>query len=119
MSHLQAKPGAGPEHDPYAEAVSRLAGIRHALKLVDDHGGGPASDPAGDERIAANWDKAGEGRRRLFDRRSSETVCATAAGVQALLDERAHGREPHSEASRTLVEQIRRELEEMSLIVLR
>lgn len=119
MLHLQAHPASEPEHDPYAEAVSRLAGIRHALRLVDDHGGGPASDPDGDQRIAEHWDRAGEGRRRLFDRRSSEAVCATAAGVQVLLDERVQGREPHREASRTLVEQIRRELEEMSHIVLR
>ena len=119
MLHLQANPGAEPDFDPSAEAVSRLAGVRHALRLVDDHGGGPASDPEGDQRIAAHWDTAGEGRRRLFDRRSSATVCATAAGVRALLDERVEGREPNREASRTLVEQIRRELEEMSQIVLR
>ena len=119
MLHLQANPAPEPDFDPCTEAVSRLAGIRHALRLVDDHGGGPASDPDSDERIAALWDKAGEGRRRLFDRRSSEAVCATAAGVEALLTERGQGREPHREASRTLVEQIRRELEEMAHIVLR
>ncbi len=42
----------------------------------------------------------------------------TAAGVEALLDERQKGREPNAEASRALVEQIRRELAEVARVIL-
>jgi len=117
MLHLQ--PAIAPESDrkPYAEAVSRLASIRHALRLVDDFGGGPASDD--DALLADSWDDAGKARQRLFDRKSAMTVQATAAGLEALLGERGEGREPHQEAGRVLVEEIRRELEEVSRSLLR
>ena len=119
MLHLQPIPQLDHEPKPYAEAVARLASIRHALRLVDDFGGGPASDPAGDERIAAAFDDASPVHRTLFDRRSSATVSATAAGLEALMAEHRLGRAPHAEASRTMVEEIRRELAEVSRIVLR
>ena len=60
---------AQPEQEvpaAYAEAVSRLASVRHALRLVDTLGSGPASDP-GDEVIACAWNGAGEARRKWFD----------------------------------------------------
>jgi hypothetical protein len=41
-----------------------------------------------------------------------------AAGIEALLGQRHEGREPHVEASRTLAEEIRRELREVAGIVL-
>lgn len=119
MLHLQPIPQLDNEPKPYAEAVARLASIRHALRLVDDFGGGPASDPAGDDRVAAAWDEASNVRRSLFDRRSSAAVSATAAGLEALMAEHRQGRTPHEEASRTMVEEIRRELAEVSRIVLR
>ena len=43
---------------------------------------------------------------------------ATAAGLEALLAERQKGREPNSEASQALVEQIRRELAKVSRLIL-
>jgi hypothetical protein len=103
---------------PYAEAVSRLASIRHALRLVDEFGAGPASDFPQDETIACAWDEAGEARQRLFDRRSGRLVGTAAAGVEALLIERQDGREPHAEASRALVEEIQRELREVAGLIL-
>ena len=110
MLHLL--PESAPEFrpEPYAEAVARLASIRHALRLVDPHGGGPASDPADDEAIADAWDQAGDAKRRRFDASTGRLVGATAAGVEALLNERHAGREPNPQASQALVEQIRREL---------
>ena len=113
-------PDFGPQSrpEPYAEAVSRLASIRHALRLVDPHGGGPASDWNQDEAIATAWDDAGEARQRSFDARSGKIVSATAAGVEALLVERQVGRTPNAEASRELVDQIRRELAEVARVVL-
>lgn len=118
MLHLQPIPAAESTPQPYAEAVARLASIRHALRLVDPFGGGPANDPEIDEIVATAWDEASQVRRRCFDTRSSHLVGATAAGVEALLDERNAGREPHEEAAKELVDQIRRELAAVSRIVL-
>jgi hypothetical protein len=113
MLHLVPPPEPEPEPKAYAEAVSRLASVRHALRLVDGFGGGPASD-ADEAEIAAAWDMAEEPKRRAFDRKSAKLVNVTAAGVEALLDERQKGREPNAEASRAMVEQIRRELAEVA-----
>jgi hypothetical protein len=101
----------------YDEAVSRLASVRHALRLVDGgFGEGPCDDL--DESIAQAWPSAGKARQQWFERRSSRLVGQTAAGIEALLGSRREGREAHREAGRTLVEEIRRELRELSGIVL-
>ena len=118
MLNLVVQPAPDNAPLPYAEAVSRLASVRHALRLVEPFGGGPASDPCDDEVIAAAWDGAGEARQRQFDRRSERMIGAAAAGIEALLVESREGREPHSEASQALVEEIRRELREVAGIVL-
>ena len=111
----QHEPEARPE--PYAEAVSRLASVRHALRLVD---GGFAEGPLDDldGNIAAAWPNAGDARQHWFDRQSERLVATAAAGIEALLGERNGGREPHREANRALVDQIRRELREIAGIVL-
>lgn len=102
---------------PYAEAVSRLASVRHALRLVD---GGFAAGPAGDvdADVAAAWPTAGEAKQRWFDRRSAELIGSAAAGIEALLGQRHGGREPHRAASEALVNEISRELREVAGIVL-
>ena len=117
---LHILPESAPEAQPpaYAEAVSRLASVRHALRLVDGFGGGPASDLSDDEAIASAWPEAGEAKQRSFDRRSGRLVGATAAGVEALLIGRREGRKPHLEATQALVDEIRRELREVAGIVL-
>ena len=118
MLHLQYQPA--PEETPldYAEAVSRFASVRHALRQVEPFGGGPASDLSDDEAVAAGWRSAGAAKRRLFDRRSARMISAAAAGIEALLVESREGREPHAEASHALVEEIRRELQDVAAIVL-
>lgn len=45
-------------------------------------------------------------------------VGAAAAGIEALLIERQEGHEPHAAAGKALVEQIRRELQDVAGIVL-
>lgn len=101
----------------YAEAVARLASVRHALRLVDGgFGQGPEADL--DEPVARAWPEAGEARQRWFERRSARLVGTAAAGIEALLDERHKHREPHAAASRALAEDIRRELREIAGIVL-
>jgi hypothetical protein len=116
--HLTAQPGPQGSPLPYAEAVSRLASVRHALRLVEPFGGGPASDPSDDDKIAGAWVGADETKQRLFDRRSERMIGAAAQGVEALLVERQKGQEPHAAASQALIDEIRRELREVAGIVL-
>ena len=119
MIHLAPQPALVETPATYAEAVSRLASVRHALRLVEPFGAGPASDLNDDEELAAAWEEASEPRRRLFDRRSARAVCAAAAGVEALLIERQEGREPNPAASQAMVDEIRGELRDIAGIVLR
>jgi hypothetical protein len=119
MLHLLQQPTADESPLAYAEAVSRLSSVRHALRLVEPFGAGPAPDIADDQVVADAWEDAGEARQQLFERRSARMVGAAAAGIEAVLTEREEGREPHAEASHALAEEIRRELREVARIVLR
>ena len=119
MLHLAYQPTVDEAPLAYAEAVSRLASVRHALRLVEPFGAGPASDMSDDEPIAAAWDAAGEAKQRLFDRRSARMIASASAGIETLLIESQHGREPNAAASQALVDQIRRELHEIAGIVTR
>src|SRR3954467_209946 len=101
MLHLMPQPEPEPPA-AYAEAVSRLASVRHALRLVDGgFSAGPADDL--DDRIAGAWPVAGEAKQHWFDRRSGRLVETAAAGIEALLGQRHEGREPHRAASETLI----------------
>jgi hypothetical protein len=105
---------------PYAEALARLASIRHALRLVDPFGGGPASDPDDDEdRMAAAWSEASKSKSRRFDGRTDRTASAAAAGLEAILAEREAGREPNAAASQRIAEEIRLGLEDVSRLMKR
>ena len=118
MLHLFPDAASDSRPKAYEEAVGRLASVRQALRLVDPFAGGPASDLEEDATLAAAWHDASDAKRRLFGNRSAQLVGATAAGVEALLDERQRGREPHAEASKALVSQIRRELAAVSSFIL-
>ena len=116
MLHLVAQPE--PETPiAYAEAVARLASVRHALRLVDG-GFGNGPEPDLDDQLASAWPHAGEAKQHWFDRRSARLVGTAAAGIEALLDQRQKEREPNQRASMTLVDEIRRELREVAGIVL-
>jgi hypothetical protein len=116
MLHLLPIDAADSAARPYDEAVSRLSAVRHAIRLVEPFGAGPASDPS-DEEIAGAWDQAGDARRHWFGRRSEQLVGAAAAGIEALLTERQAQREPNAEASKALSDQIRRELADVARVV--
>ena len=113
---------AGDPH-PYAEAVARLASIRHALRMVDPFGGGPASDAdddnACDELIASAWSGASKAKTRCFDRRTGRTAGAASAALDALLAEQNEGRNPNAAASQRVAEEIRAGLEDVSRLMLR
>ena len=66
-----------------------------------------------------SWEDAGPAQQRWFDRRSERLVATAAAGIEALLGERNEGRDPHSFASQTLADEIRRELRDVAQIILR
>lgn len=117
MLHFLPESAPTPAQEPYAEALARLAGIRHALRLVDPFGAGPASDPHEDERMSAALARAGLAKQRCFDAHTSATVSAAAAGVEALLAVRNAGRTPHQAASRELSEEIRASLEKVSRLM--
>ena len=116
IPELDESPRSAPQ--PYAEALARLASIRHALRLVDPFGGGPASDPEDDDNaIAETWSRAGNATNRCFDGRTERTASAAAAGLEALLAERSAGREPNAAASHRLAEEIRLGLEDVSRLM--
>jgi hypothetical protein len=77
----------------YRDSVARLAVIRKSLARAEATGAGPAPD---------------------LDARSDQVVGASVAGLNALAAVQGN-----SEASRELVERIRRELAEISNLVLR
>ncbi len=117
MLHLVPAPQADESPLPDFEMLARLAGIRHALRLVDPFGGGPASDPEDDETSARGWNGASKAANRCFDSRTSRTASAAAAGLEALVAERAAGREPNEAASQRIAEEIRLGLEDVSRLM--
>ena len=119
MLHLVPVQQADESPQPYSEALARLASIRHALRLVDAFGGGPASDPSDDDPIVDSWSETGKARSRSLDNRTERTAAAAAAGLEALLGEQAAGRKPNEAASRELAEEIRRGLEDVSRLMRR
>lgn len=118
MLHLLPAETRADRPVAYAEAVSRLAGVRQALRLVEPFAGGPAPDNDQDAVIAAAWKDAGQARRSMFERGTEHLLGATAAGLEALLFEQADGRAPHRAASQALVDEIRRDLNQIARVVI-
>ena len=109
-------PSAQPKA-PFPEPVARLASVRMSLRLVEPSGHGPSGD-ADDTALAEAFSKAEPGRRDHFDRRASRLVTTASDGMDALMAGMASGRPPSEEASRELADRIRRELAEISGIIL-
>ena len=114
MLHLAPVPHFDGDRNDSRETMAKLAGIRHALRLVDPFGGGPASDISSDDEIAAAWTGASKASTRRFDECTVRTAGAAAAGIDALLAARASGRQPNEAAARRLAEEIRIGLEDVS-----
>ena len=117
MLHFAPQQPLDSAPQPYAEALARLASIRHTLRLVDPFGGGPASDPSADEEIGMAWESSSESKRRSFDSRSERIIASTAAGIEALLAEQAEGREPNPAATARIAEEIRNGLDDVSRLM--
>ena len=83
----------GPKKRPqaYSEAVSRLASVRHALRLVDPFGGGPAPTSMTTRRSPRPGTMPRRPGASCFDRRSERLIGAATAGIEALLVEHQQG----------------------------
>jgi hypothetical protein len=107
MLHLV--PEFAPDFEPtlHPEPVSRLASLRTALRVVDEFGGGPASDFEPDHDLSARWESAGEAARRCFDRRSAELVALATDGLETLSARQDEGHQPNPAAVRVIAEELR------------
>ena len=98
---------------PYAEAVARLAGLRQALRLVEDLAGMTPS--AANENDVARLE--GDALRAWFDGRSARAVSGSAAGLEAIAEVGADGGQAHPAAAERLASDIRLRLEELGAVL--
>ncbi len=118
MLHLFAQSQASePSHRLHPEPVTRVASLRNALRLVDEFGGGPASDF--DDRLSARWESAGEAAKRCFDRRSAELVSLASAGLEAVSFQREQGLDASVAALRIIADELKAGLTDLERIFVR
>ena len=116
MLHLSAKnPDQQPQERLHPEPVTRLASLRNALRVVDEFGGGPASDF--DDEAADQWDGMGEPTKRCFDRRSGELVAVATAGLEAVSYQREQGLDVSIAAMRVIAAELRFGLEDLKRLL--
>jgi hypothetical protein len=106
MLNLLPLPASEPAPQPAPEPVIRLASLHNALRLVDDFGGGPASDFDIDD-AAGDWAQASDAEKRCFDRRSAELLAAASAGLEVVSSHRALGADVSPAAMQLLADEIR------------
>ena len=115
MLHLSSQsPAPQPSHRPHPEPVTRLASLRNALSVVDQFGGGPASDF--DDDAADCWDGAGDPAKRCFDRRSAELVAVATVGLEAVSFQREQGVDASVAALRVIADELRTGLKDLERI---
>lgn len=123
MLHLFAQAQAEqPQQRLRPEPVTRLASLRNALRVVDDFGGGPASDEGFgdfDDQVSVRWESAGEAARRCFDRRSAELVAATTVGLEAVSFQREQGLDASAAALRVIADQLKAGLTDLERVLSR
>ena len=113
MIHFIPLPAEAEALAEHGELLSRVSGLKRALRLVDPFGGGPASD-FDDELQAAAFAGAAEPLTRCFDTRSERVVGAAAAGLEAVVGQRSAGREPNGASLDLLAGEIRAGLADLS-----
>ena len=101
----------------HPEPVTRLASLRNALRVVDDFGGGPASDL--DEELSERWESTGGAARRCFDRRSAELVSVASAGLEAVSFQRERGTDASVAALRVIAEELKAGLNDLERLLAR
>lgn len=120
MLHLI--PEFAPDFEPtlHPEPVTRLASLRNALRVVDDFGGGPASDFEefeDDDDLAARWESAAGAAKRCFDRRSAELVAVATAGLELISEQQREGRKVNPAAKQVVAEELRDGMERLRRLV--
>ena len=107
MLHLV--PEFSPDFEPktYPEPIARVASLRNALRVVDDFGGGPASDFEDDDQLTARWESAGEAAKRCFDRRSAEMVAVATTGLELIADRQEDGSKVNPAARQVIADELR------------
>jgi hypothetical protein len=106
MIHFVPESPATEMPGPYAEAVARLASIRHALACVEQVAGKDVSQRDSEARLALGFPGASAPVQRCFDARSARVASAAAAGLEAIARQQDAGNPPHPAA----VEALEREL---------
>ena len=91
---------------PYAEAVARLASIRHALACVEQVAGKEPSHRDSEARLALGFPGSTPAVQRCFDARSARVAGGAAAGLEAVARQQEAGNPPHPAA----LAQLEREL---------
>jgi hypothetical protein len=119
MLHLFAQqPAENRQERLRPEPVTRLASLRNALRVVDQFGGGPASD-VDDDQLSVRWESADEAARRCFDRRSAELVGVATAGLEAMSSQREQGAETSIAALRVIAEELKTGLKDLERVLSR
>lgn len=103
--------------DPYAEAVARLAGLRHALGVIEEVGGFKAEPQADAPDEPAAWPTAGDAAKRLADRLTARAAAGAEAGLEALAQCRDNGQPLNAEALRCLADELRAELSSIERVL--
>lgn len=123
MLHLFAPaPAPQPSERLHPEPVTRLASLRNALRVVDQFGGGPASDldsHKSDGELSARWESADEAARRCFDRRSAELVSVATVGLEAVSFQREQGLDASVAALRVVADQLKSGLVDLHRVLTR
>ena len=116
MLHLL--PDTLPESSPglAPEPVTRLASLRNALRVVDEFGGGPASD-FDEQELSCNWEGASDAQRRCFDRRSATLIAVATAGLEVVSANREQGGDANAAALRLLADEIRKGLDGLERLI--
>jgi len=113
MLHLV--PEFAPDFEPktYPEPIARLASLRNALRIVDEFGGGPASDFEDDDQLAARWESAAEAAKRCFDRRSAEMIAVATTGLELIADRQHDGSEVNPAAKQVIADELRSDFDKL------
>ena len=106
MIHFIPESQATEAPAPYAEAVARLASIRHALACVEQVAGKDMSHRDSEARLALGFPSATPPVQRCFDARSARVANAAAAGLEAIARQQEAGNPPHPAALERLEQEL-------------
>lgn len=111
-----AVPGGPAVAGPYADAVARLASIRHALACVEQVAGEMPSDRDSEARLAVRWPSASPAARRCFEARSARAAQGAAAGLEAIAAQHDQGMEANPKATARLLKDIEAGLDAIDVL---